>query len=169
MTNTAKSLLAIGEKEKAVKVLDKMQEVMPEKNFPLNNSIISSINDAAVMDAITVYLECGQKAKGIALGEKMVKETEEHILLFSKPYHGKLISEDNLKRNLYYLLMIADAYRQGGAAAEAKALSDKANKYISFFNGEPVTPDKQVSYGTTTQPAANANQPAPNVTPDTAG
>ena len=169
MTNTAKSLLAIGEKEKAVKVLDKMQEVMPEKNFPLNNSIISSINDAAVMDAITVYLECGQKAKGIALGEKMVKETEEHILLFSKPYHGKLISEDNLKRNLYYLLMIADAYRQGGAAAEAKALSDKANKYISFFNGEPVTPDKQVSYGTTTQPAANANQSAPNVTPDTAG
>lgn len=141
MTNAAKSLAAIGEKKKAVEVLDKMQKVMPAKNFPLNNSMISTVNDAAVMDAVLVYLGCGEKTKGLRLGEEMVKETEQHILLFSKPFHGQLASADDLKRNLYYLLMVADMYREGGAVAEGKILEAKAQKYIDFFNGKAVTTD----------------------------
>ena len=56
MTNTAKLLALEDKAEKAVAVLDRMQEVMPDKNFPLNNSLISSVNDMAVLDAISVYL-----------------------------------------------------------------------------------------------------------------
>ena len=145
MTNTAKALFFDGDTTKAVEILDKMQKVMLPKSFPLNNSIISSSNDLAVMDAISLYLLCGEKEKGLALGKAFEEETEKHILLFSKPYHGEVIGWDNIRRNIYYLLMLSDAYLEGGAVSEAAVLKEKTNTYIDFFNGSSQPVAKQPS------------------------
>lgn len=134
MANVAKALMLEGKKEKATALLDKMQSVTPVKNFPLNNSIISSTNDLAVIDAVNTYLLCGEKEKGLALGKAFEAETEDHILLFAKPLHGEIISWDNIRKNVYYLMLLADVYRAGGAVSEAAVLDRKADAYVVFFN-----------------------------------
>lgn len=134
MANTAKALMLDGKKEKATELLDKMQSVTPVRNFPLNNSIISSTNDLAVIDAVNTYLLCGEKEKGLALGKAFEAETEDHILLFAKPLRGEIISWDNIRRNIYYLMLLADVYRAGGAVSEAAVLEKKADAYVDFFN-----------------------------------
>lgn len=132
----AKFLAMNDEPEKAVAVLDKMQEVMPEKNFPLNSSLISSGNDMAVMDAVSVYLACGEKDKGESLGDRFVDETIKHITLFSKPYKGEFFSWDYIQKNIYYLIWMADTYKAAGLTEKSEKIRSQANTYVKIFTGK---------------------------------
>ena len=142
MVNTAKALVFNDEPEKAIEVLDKMERVFPQKNFPLNVSLLSSVNDVAVIDAISVYFACNENEKAIELGSRMVQECEQHIQLLSKPYKGEIFSWDNLQRNIYYMIMIADSYKAAGATAEAAALKEKVNSYLKSITGQSL-PDSE--------------------------
>ena len=130
MTNCAKWLVANGENEKAIEVLDKMQAIMPTSQFPLNTSVISSLTERAVMDAVAAYIGAGAIEKGVKLADDLVAETEEHIALFSTEYRGDFLSSDDLQRNLYYIYMIADVFRQNNQPELAKKYADIVNKYL---------------------------------------
>jgi hypothetical protein len=130
MVQNAKYLLAQGKKEKAVAVLDKMQKAFPAKNFPLNNSIISMINDRAVMDAISVYLAAGERAKADKLANAMIAETEKAIILFSKIHNKALMSGDYLEQQLSYVLIISSIYKDAGDEATSKRYSDMVDVYL---------------------------------------
>jgi hypothetical protein len=130
MTNCAKWLVSKGETQKAVEVLDKMQTVMPVSSFPLNTSVISSLTERAVMDAVAAYIGAGAIEKGVKLADDLVAETEEHIALFSTEYRGDFLSSDDLQRNLYYIYMIADVFRQNNQPELAKKYADIVNKYL---------------------------------------
>ena len=132
----AKSLAMKDEPEKAVAVLDKMQEVMPHENFPLNSSLLSSGNDMAVMDAVSVYLACGEKEKGESLGDRFVDETLKHITLFSKPYQGEIFSWENVQKNIYYLIWMADTYKAAGLTEKSEKIRSQANTYVKIFTGK---------------------------------
>lgn len=132
MTNVAISLSMQNDTVKAVALLDKMQEVFPQKNFPLNVSAISSTNDLAVIDAINTYLSCKEKDKAIKLGDEFQKECEAHIQLgFINPDGYELI-----RKNLYYLLYLVDVYKEGGAVAEAAKLKETVDTYVALYQGE---------------------------------
>ena len=130
MTNCAKWLLANGEKEKAVEVLDKMQQIIPAKNFPLNNSIISSLTERSLMDAIAVYVGAGELGKAEALADEFIAETELSIALFSTEYKGNFISTDDLQRNLYYIYMVADVFDKNNQPELSKKYADLVNQYL---------------------------------------
>ncbi len=130
MTNCAKWLLSKGEKQKAIEVLDKMQSVMPVSAFPLNTSVISSLTERAVMDAVTVYIAAGAPDKAEKLADGLVAESEDAIALFGTEFMGNFLSSEDLQRNLYYIYMIADIFEKNGQPEMAKKYADKVALYL---------------------------------------
>lgn len=126
MVMEAKALYNSGKYDKVIEVLDRMQYLIPDKTLPLNTSVISTLNDRAVMDAINLYLLCGEKEKGIGLGDAFLKETLDYITLCSKPYPGsggtELLDYALLNQSFQYLLVVEDIYKKGGATEEAEKL-----------------------------------------------
>ena len=112
LSQSASYLLERGDTTRALAVLDKMQEVAPAENFPLNNSIISSLNDRAVMDAISLYCQMGQRAKADALADAFERETLQAVALFATSKGGAFISSEDLKRALYYFIVLEDIYSE---------------------------------------------------------
>jgi Protein of unknown function (DUF2723). len=133
-TKTAQYLASEKDTTRAIELLDKMQEVVPDKNFPLNNSIISPLNDYAVINAIAIYLNLGEKQKGDDLANKFYKETEKSILLFSGLHDGSMLSYDYLRQELYFLLKLSEVYNNAGYSEEAKKYSELVNKYVETLN-----------------------------------
>lgn len=131
MANTAKYLIANGDTLKAVNVLDKMQEVMPARNFPLNNSILSALTERAIMEAIAVYLQAGEKEKAYKLADEFMAETDKAITLFNKEFNGTMLSAEDLQRNLYYVLMLSEVFEKNGEKERAKQYSDLIESYFA--------------------------------------
>lgn len=130
MTNTAKYLITHGDTTKAVNVLDKMQQVMPAKNFPMNNSILSALTERAIMDAIAVYIQAGEKEKAYQLADAFIAETQKALQLFNKEFNGSILSADDLQRNLYYILMVSEVFEKNGEPEKAKHYSNMIESYF---------------------------------------
>ena len=130
MTNCAKWLVSKGETQKAVEVLDKMQSVMPVSAFPLNTSVISSLTERTVMDAISIYVAVGEIGKAEKLADEFVLECEEAIALFGTEYMGGYLSSDDLQRNLYYIYMVADIFEKNNQSELSKKYADMVNSYL---------------------------------------
>ena len=130
MTNCAKWLVSKGETQKAVEVLDKMQNVMPVSAFPLNTSVISSLTERTVMDAISIYVAVGEIGKAEKLADEFVLECEEAIALFGTEYMGGYLSSDDLQRNLYYIYMVADIFEKNNQSELSKKYADMVNSYL---------------------------------------
>lgn len=133
MVQTAKYMIKEGKEKEAVAVLDKMQEVTPVKNFPLNNSLISSLNEIVVMDAVGVYLQAGEEEKAYKLADAFLAETELAIKLFSKIHKGELMSADGLQQSLLYIYTLSEIFQKNGDSVKAQELSDLLDEYIDRF------------------------------------
>lgn len=133
MVNTAKALVLESKKDKAIEVLDRMQKMIPQSNFPLNVSLISSTNDLAILDAIEIYLQCGEKEKAVELGNKFTEETVQHIKLCSKQFGGDIADFDNVRKNIYYLMMLSESYEKNGAPAEAAHTQEISDTFIKMW------------------------------------
>ena len=98
---TAIALFNKGEKDKAVQILDRMEETFPDRNFPYNSSAaVQYVNEMMVIHAIDLYIKCGQKDKGIAMADRFLEETMQAIRLFAQPYKGTVLSQIDLENNI---------------------------------------------------------------------
>ncbi len=97
--HTAKALYEAGKKEKAVEVLDKMQEVFRAEQYPLNASVVYNVNEIMVLTAIEIYANCGETAKAKELAHAFLDETYKALLYFSTPYRNSVISHSDLENN----------------------------------------------------------------------
>lgn len=130
---TALGLALEGEKEKAVKVLDKMQEYIPTENLPYNSSIwfsSQSINEYMLLQAIEIYLKCGAKEKAIALSEAFLNETLLSIQLAATPFGNSYISKADLENNYSMYFYTINILKTGGAPEEAGRFEETLNKAI---------------------------------------
>ena len=67
-------MLKIGDKERAVELLDMCQECVPEENFPLDMTYLGFSNEYMVIDMIETYYDAGAEDKALALAEKFMDE-----------------------------------------------------------------------------------------------
>ena len=130
IVNCEKWLHANGENGKAVELLDKMPQIMPSSMWPLNNSVISSLTERAIMDAVAVYVAAGEVEKAEKLADELLAETEMSIALFSTEYKGNFLSTEDLQRNLYYIYMISEVFTKNNQPELAKKYSDVINQYL---------------------------------------
>ena len=112
--NTAQGLLRDGEIQKAVEILDKMQEVAIPENFPLNTSDITRLNEMYVLDAIKLYLMAGEQEKAVKLANAFMDETIKHIYLYAREFKGAYMSYDGLSANLQFIMMLSEIYDEAG-------------------------------------------------------
>ena len=135
MVQTAKALYAKGKQEKAIEVLDRMQELIPAATLPLNNSIISGLNDKAVLDAISLYSATGEKEKAYKLADQFAAETTKAIVLFAKPYADGFLSYEYTNQAFSYLLLLQDVFKNNNDIEKANEIGELINSYLEPLQG----------------------------------
>ncbi len=136
MVQTAKILQNEGKTDKAVEVLDRMQELIPAATLPLNTAIISGLNDRAVLDAISLYSAVGEKEKAHKLADAFAEETVQAIKLYSKPFQGSLISYEYLNQAFTYLLVLQDVLSNNNDTEKAEEIGKLINYYLKPLQGK---------------------------------
>ncbi len=135
IVQAAKAQYANNKPEKAIALLDRMQELIPSATLPLNNGIVTSLNDKAVIDAIGLYSAMGEKEKAYKLSDEFIHETSQAIVLFSKPFGDSLLSYDNLNQAFTYLLVLQDVFKNSGDVEKANEIGALINQYLAPLQG----------------------------------
>ena len=136
MVQTAKILHREGQTEKAIEVLDKMQEMIPAATLPLNTAIISRLNDRAIIDAISLYTAVGEKEKAHKLADAFAEETVKGIILYSKPFQDTFLSYESLSQAFTYLLVLQDVFEKNNDPEKAAQIGELIDHYLAPLQGE---------------------------------
>ena len=125
--NTAEALLAAGEREKAVQVIDKCIEVLPQKNFPYNIQMLQSINEYNMINIVELYMSCGETDKAKAVAEPFVDESAKVTKYYGQgwPSESGMLSEDKVKTNLQYIYYVNSILKNYGEEEFADQLMEK--------------------------------------------
>ena len=125
--NTAEALLARGDRDKAVQVLDKCIEVLPQKNFPYNAQMLQSINEYSMLNIIELYLKCGEIAKAKTIADAFVDESAKVTKYYGQgwPSESGMLNEDRVKSNLQYIYYVNSILKNYGEEEFADQLMEK--------------------------------------------
>ena len=129
-TQTARALFNEGKTDKAVQVLDRMQEIFIHEQFPISCSLLSSITKQSVMDAIDIYLLSQEKDKALNLANLFEEESFKAINFFGKRLGGYYISKTDIERNISYLMYLADILRSRGVVEKADSIEKRLQEEI---------------------------------------
>jgi len=127
---TAIALYSVGEKDKTVDVLDRMQEYISPENVPLNASIIysgSSLNEYMMISAVELYFKCGQNAKALELADMFLAEALKSMKYCAQEYMGGLMDKDTMEVNYqlyYYIVEVVKKFDSAAAEAQENTLSE---------------------------------------------
>ena len=118
--STANALLKAGDKERALNVLDKCQEAMPEKVWPLETIPLGfSTNDYMVVNMVADYFAAGAYDKAVDLGARLGSQ-----LLISAGFYMQFYdyAQSDFEMTCQFLYYLIDEMEKGGARKEASAL-----------------------------------------------
>ena len=107
-TNVAKEMLKIGDKERALEMLDMCQECVPEENFPLDMTYLGFSNEYMVVDMIETYYDAGAPEKALELAERFADQLFQSTLFFLQYYDFAKREFENCYNNLQYLSDLAE-------------------------------------------------------------
>jgi hypothetical protein len=134
-STTARSLLECGKTKEAVEVLDKMQEYFIPSQFPLTCSLLPSLNEISVMEAIDIYLQAGERDKGLALVNAFMDETYQALNLFTKRFKGMYLSKYDIEQNLTYILHLSDILKTRGEEKLSAEMEKNIEAYLKTIEG----------------------------------
>lgn len=137
--STANALLKAGDKERALKILDKCQESMPDNVWPLESIPLGfTTNDYMVVNMVSDYYAAGAPDKATELGVKLGNELLKSMNFYMEFYDVASSDFDTCCQFLYYLIDEMDA---GGAKKETVELKRKLLSIIQAgaagFEDEP--------------------------------
>ncbi|MDR2358181.1 MAG: DUF2723 domain-containing protein [Prevotellaceae bacterium] len=101
---TAEALLSIGEKEKAIEILDLATERMPDEIFPYCMSSLQS--DATIVNLIEQYYAAGDSVKADAIAKRFIKEADENLFFYTRAKSGGEREIDYTLQILNYLASV---------------------------------------------------------------
>jgi len=131
-TDVADALIAEHKYKEAEAVLDKVVDVMPNRNFPYNVSVLRGYNEWSILSIIEDYLRLGLNDKAIAVAETMSAETIKTILFQSTPIgpgEDDVLSKklaDDAATLYYYIIRLFKTYGQN---QYAEILQDKLSSF----------------------------------------
>jgi hypothetical protein len=121
----AEGLAARGDKKKALAVLDRAVETLPQANFPYNISWMRSINEYALLRIVDLYLRLDAQEKGLALADAFVEETTRVITYFSQEYRGEMLSRKTVEDNFNYFSFLLQSLEGAGLKEKADDFQDR--------------------------------------------
>jgi hypothetical protein len=108
--STARIFIERGDTQKAIDLLDRCIDIMPEKNFPYNIAWMRSLNEISLVRMVDAYFQCGEDEKAVNLAKKLGDAFSQGIAYFSNP-GGKVINQkfvDDQVSLFYYLIDILE-------------------------------------------------------------
>lgn len=126
--NVADILMREGKNDKAVEILDKCQECVPDVTYPLESSVLGFFhNDVIVIRMAEMYFQLGANDKASDLAMRMGRALMQSIRFYlSQMGYGN--SEFDYCCN-YYMYLI-EVLKENGDDAGAKALQDDLNQLL---------------------------------------
>ena len=130
--NVAKEQMKAGYPERALEVLDKCQECVPESVYPLDISYMGFINERNVLEMIALYYDAGAPDKGLALAQRFADE-----LLVSAKFYMEFYdyARSNFEQTCHYIFYAADILKQNGDNEEAEAMEKSLDDLVSIVAG----------------------------------
>ncbi len=127
--NVAKEMLKIGDKERAVEMLDMCQENVPEENYPLDMNYLGFSNEYMVVDMIETYYNAGAPEKALDLAERFMDELFVSSNFFLEYYdYAKKNFEDCYECISY----VANLTEHFGDKEFAQGLRDRFNSMLEI-------------------------------------
>ena len=118
--NVARLCLEAGDKDRAVKLLDKCMESIPAETYPLETvSIGFAGNDLRVMDLVSLYYKADQPEKARALADQYEAELKQAITFFLEFYD---FAQQNFDYSYQMVQYLSDIYVEAGDKDRSEAL-----------------------------------------------
>ena len=118
--NVAKEMLKIGDKERAVEMLDMCQECVPVENFPLDITYLGFSNEYMVIDMIETYYKAGAAEKALELSKRFTDELFVSTEFFLMNYDDAKREFDACYNCISYIADLADHFGDKEYAAEIR-------------------------------------------------
>ena len=126
--NVAKEQLKADHPERAVELLDRCQECVPESVYPLDMSYLGFINERNVLEMIALYYDAGAPEKGLDLAKRFVDE-----LLVSAKFYMEFYdyARSNFEETCHYIFYVVDILKQNGDTEEGEAMEKSLDDLVS--------------------------------------
>ncbi len=118
--NVAKEMLKIGDKERAVEMLDMCQECVPAENYPLDQTRMGFSNEYMVVDMIETYYDAGAPEKALDLAKRFTDELFVSTNFFLDYYDYAKSEFEACYNCIAYLAELADLHGDKEFAAEIR-------------------------------------------------
>jgi tetratricopeptide (TPR) repeat protein len=128
--NAAKEMLKVGDRQKAVELLDKCQECVPAEDYPLDMTYLGFSNEYMVVDMIETYYEAGARDKALALAEKFADEMFGSTVFFLEFYEFARPEFESCYKILQYL---SDLCEHFGDKELATKIRDNFNQLVEAY------------------------------------
>ncbi len=134
MGGLASMLVQEGKKDKAVKILDKAMEEMPEATVPY---------DATLYSICIGYFQAGENKKAVPLAERLFKLFEDDLKYYNKlPGHHKAAYAGEMRRAKELMMSLMQVARANGEQALAKDFEQRlpavlTDEDMQGFGGRP--------------------------------
>ena len=125
-TNAAKEMLKIGDKERAVELLDMCQECAPEKNFPLDLTYLGFKNEYIVVDMIETYYIAGAPDKAEELTGRFIPQLMKSALFFYDYFDYARSEFERCYNCIQFVADLAQEYGDENLAEQIRTDFDKA-------------------------------------------
>ena len=118
--NSAKEMLKIGDKERAVELLDMCQECVPEENYPLDVTYLGFSNEYMVIDMIETYYQAGAYEKALDLSVRFIDQIFKSSEFFLQFYDLAKKEFDACYNCISYIADLSEHYGNKGYANEVR-------------------------------------------------
>ncbi len=118
--NVAKEMLKIGDKERAIEMLDMCQECVPEENFPLDQTYLGFSNEYMVIDMIETYYKAGANNKALELAKRFIDEIFGSTIFFLDYYDYAKREFESCYNCISYVADLSDHYGDSQYATEVR-------------------------------------------------
>ena len=127
--NAAKEMLKIGDKERAVELLDMCQTCVPEENFPLDMTYLGFSNEYMVIDLIETYFNADENEKALELAKRFMDEIFVSTEFFLNYYDVAQKEFESCFNCISYIADLTDYY---GYSDYANGIRDKFNTLLDI-------------------------------------
>ena len=118
--NVAKEMLKIGDKERAVEMLDMCQECVPEENYPLDMIYLGFSNEYMVIDMVENYYKADAPEKALDLARRFCDQLFVSANFYLNNYDFAKREFDVSYNCISYLADLADFYGDKEFASEVR-------------------------------------------------
>ena len=123
-------MLKIGDRTRALELLDKCQECVPAEDYPLDLIYLGFTNEYNVIDLIETYYDASAPEKAEALAEKFADDLFVSTFFFLEYYDYARQEFENCYKLLQYL---ADMSDHNGNADLAASIRERFNQMVEAY------------------------------------